>query len=245
MRLIYALRFMTILPIPYKQDEDMTQIARSSIWFPLVGLIIGSALYGCGILLTSLGLELLIPTLITILWILFTGGLHLDGLADTADGLGGKDRKRSLEIMKDSRVGSFGALALICHILLKIACINILVEFDLLAALCIAPMFGRLIILFHFRLFSSARPGGMGEFFKSNGTWIEPIIGTFYALVIAYYLIGLNGLLTAGTVWVATFLIGVALSKRLGGLTGDCYGATIELGETLSLLSIIIIGVLL
>ncbi len=245
MKLIYALRFMTILPFPFKQDEDMTKIARSSIWFPLVGLIIGSALYGCALLLSYLSLDLLTPTLLTILWIIFTGGLHLDGLADTADGFGGKDREKSLEIMKDSRIGSFGALTLICHILLKIACINMLLELDLLAALGVAPMLGRLVILFHFRIFSSARPGGMGEFFKSNGSWVEPVVGAVYTLTASYFLLGITGIIAATIVWLLATLFGILLSKKLGGLTGDCYGATIEIGETLSLLSVIILGAIL
>ncbi len=241
MKLLYALRFMTILPIPYRQDEDLDRVARSAVWFPFVGLIIGAILYGAAAGLVHLGLPSLAPTVTAILWIILTGGLHLDGLADTADGLGGgRDRERRLEIMKDSRIGSFGALTLLGQTLLKIACIAALIDVGLLQLLIIAPVAGRLVILYHFRMFPSARPGGMGEFFRSRGSWAEPVIGTLYSLVAVWYVASIPGLASLLLLMGIMSLVAVFLSKRLGGLTGDCYGATIELGETVLLLLLIL-----
>ncbi len=144
LKLLYAIRFMTVIPIPYRQDEDLKKIARSSRYFPLVGLLIGLLLYGLYYLLHLAELDLLAAVGVTLLWVLITGGLHLDGLADTADGIGGgQSIERRLEIMKDSRIGSFGALALISQILIKTALIYELPETIALPALLVSPMLGR------------------------------------------------------------------------------------------------------
>ena len=239
MRLLYALRFLTILPIPYRQDEDLRQMARSSVWFPLVGLVIGAMLAGTHHLASSVGLDTAAPVLTTLMWILLTGGLHLDGLADTADGLGGgRTREQRLEIMKDSRIGSFGTLALIGQILLKVTLIHGLADELITPALLIAPMAGRSIVLFTFRIFPAARPGGMGDFFQKNGTWAEPIVGILYSLTAAWLLLDTAGSLILPAAGIIILPYCLFLTKRLGGLTGDCYGSIIEILEVLILLAI-------
>ncbi|MCF7934245.1 MAG: adenosylcobinamide-GDP ribazoletransferase [Spirochaetia bacterium] len=242
LKLLYAIRFMTVIPIPYRQDEDLKKIARSSRYFPLVGLLIGLLLYGLYYLLHLAELDLLAAVGVTLLWVMITGGLHLDGLADTADGIGGgQSIERRLEIMKDSRIGSFGALALISQILIKTALIYELPETIALPALLVSPMLGRTLMLFDFRLFSSARPGGMGDFFRQNGTWAEPITGTLFGHAVIWLLSGLTGIAAAGLSGLLILLYSLYLSRRLGGLTGDCYGSVIEITESLVLLLLLIL----
>lgn len=231
-KLLYAIRFMTIIPIPYRHDEDLDQVAKASIFFPLVGLMLGSLQVGVFLVLAYAGLEILAVVSLTVSSVLLTGGLHLDGLADTADGLGGgKDPESRLRIMKDSRIGAFGALTLLCLLLVKTAAF-----FELtghLLAILTAPMAARAIMILTFKLFKTARPGGMGEFFQKRCTLFEPIGGLLYSLTATYLLIGTAGILSFTITLVLALLIAHFFSRRLGGLTGDTYGAITELSELL------------
>ncbi len=241
-KILYAFRFLTMLPIPYKQNEDLQQTARSSVWFPFVGLIIGGLLAAAYYLVNLAGFTAVSAVLVIVLWILLTGGLHLDGLADTFDGLGGgRTRERRLEIMKDSRIGTFGALAIIAQLGLKTALVYDLPAELIIPALAVTPMIGRTLLLFLFRIFPSARPDGMGCFFQKNGTWAEPIVGSVYMLAVLWFLFGLTGLIASAITSIIILLYSIFLNKRLGGLTGDCYGSVIEISEVLMLLSIAVI----
>lgn len=234
-KLLYAIRFMTIIPIPYRHDENLDQVAKASLFFPLVGLMLGTIQLGVFCLLSYVGLKMLAVVSLTVCSVLLTGGLHLDGLADTADGLGGgKDPESRLRIMKDSRIGAFGALTLFCLLLLKTAA-----YFELtghLMAILTAPMVARAIMMLTFRLFRTARPGGMGEFFQKRCTLFEPIGALLYTLTATYLLIGTSGLMTFALTLIPALLIALFFSKRLGGLTGDTYGAITELSELLFLI---------
>ncbi|MGL1891320.1 MAG: adenosylcobinamide-GDP ribazoletransferase [Spirochaetaceae bacterium] len=235
-RLLYAFRFLTILPIPWKQDEDLNKVAGSIIYFPFVGLSIGIILSSIIYILNPLISPLATASISVLLWILFTGGLHLDGLSDLFDGFGGGNREDRLRIMKDSNIGAFGALSLILLIILKIIFVRELIITDsskLLFPLILAPTWGRLMQLIVIRFFKSARPDGMGNFFKKSikeWYWITPLVLT---LGLTIYLLSPLSILFILPLILILILFSISVSKKLEGLTGDCYGAICEITELL------------
>lgn len=238
-KILYAFRFLTILPIPWKQDEDLTKVARSMIYFPLVGLIIGIFLVLIEYLLSFRISPLTNSSIITFLWIFITGGLHLDGLSDLADGLGGRDREHRLEIMKDSRIGAFGAISLIMLIILKIVFVRELIikgnSTTILVPLLLAPVWARNMQLISIRAFKSARKDGMGSFFKNEMREREWLIPLILSTALTIYLRSYFVLILLIPFVLIIVLFAKSISKKLEGLTGDCYGAICELSEVLFL----------
>lgn len=239
-KLIYALRFLTVLPIPWKEDEDMQEVAKSMMFFPLVGLIIGGLLSVISFALLNKVSYLTISTIVIVAWIILTGGLHLDGLSDLFDGFGGRTKEDRLRIMKDSTIGAFGTLSLIIVIVAKIVFVReFLLDFSLsnnLLPLILTPVWGRCMILVSIRFFNSARPNGMGDFFKREMkeiNWITPLL---LSLILTLYTISIGSLLIVLLLIISIFLFALFIAKKLGGLTGDCYGAICEISELLFLL---------
>ena len=146
-----ALQFLTVLPIKLKKMPSAKQNGQSLLFYPLVGLLIGLILFGFSVVLVQLP-TLLITSIILVLWIWLTGGLHLDGLADTSDAwVGGfGDPERTLKIMKDPACGPIGVLSLIVVCLLKFAALYVLIEQHLNVFLILIPAIGRSIALFLF-----------------------------------------------------------------------------------------------
>lgn len=239
-KLIYALRFMTNIPIPWKEGEDMGEVARSISFFPIVGFIIGIINFGLFSLLSIKFSPFFTSVVVVIWWIFITGGLHLDGMADTSDGVwGGTTKKRRLEIMKDSRTGVFGVLTLISFLLLKTASIYEAAEFhkEIISPLFIcAPVLGRWISVFSIYFFNSARREGLGNFFKEN-IGIKELVITFVLTVIILFFSG--GLIALGAMLIITVLsyfFSLFFRSKLGGLTGDVYGTLCETAEFLTIL---------
>lgn len=234
-KLIYALRFMTILPLPWREEEDLVQVSRSSGTFPLVGLLIGLVLVPAGLGARRVFSAEAAALVQTLLWAWLTGGLHLDGLSDSFDGLGcRRDRERMLAVMKDSSVGAFGALGLIFQILIKLFFLR---ELNALSPwlVLLAPLTGRWGQLIAIGGFPSARKDGMGRFFREHIRRREILFGLGCTLAVyllaapwtALSILLIHGLFTAG--------LSQKISSRLGGLTGDVYGLVCEAGESLVL----------
>ncbi len=239
-KLIYALRFMTILPIPWKEDEDLVQVSRSSGYFPIVGLIIGVLLGFTGFLSSKVLSSSVTALLQTVLWVFLTGGLHLDGLSDTFDGIGSnRDRERMLEIMKDSSIGAFGAIALILQLLFKYVLIKELNAFSpwLIIIPPVTARWGQIISIFFFQ---SARPDGMGKFFKDYIRFYELLFAIISTVCIYVLLLPVTSLGILVIHGFSVLLISGNLSKKLGGLTGDVYGLICETGETLTLFLLLV-----
>jgi adenosylcobinamide-GDP ribazoletransferase len=183
--------------------------------------------------------------MLVVLWVILTGGLHLDGLADTVDGLrGGRGRERRLAIMKDSRLGTFGGVAVFCLLALKLAFVNELGPTWRGRGLLLAPTLGRWGMVYGIWAFPSARPGGTGSMFKQHSGLRELVLATVLALVAALSLFHLWGLAILGGLWVAVALLGWAFTRALGGLTGDTYGALCEVNEVLVLAMVAFEGAL-
>jgi adenosylcobinamide-GDP ribazoletransferase len=216
---------------------DTGDLGRSSPWFPLVGAVIGAILAGAAVLFGALFPPLATNALVVVLWAFLTRGIHLDGLADTFDGIGGGyDPASRLAIMKDSRLGTFGGIAVASALLLKTAAAAGLTGQDLLRALFAAPILGRWGILFAMGLFPSARPGGMGDTFRKGCTTKSLATGSILTVALALAAFGWRGILPLLAVPFTALLLSVWLTRLLGGLTGDSYGAVCETTELLTLL---------
>jgi adenosylcobinamide-GDP ribazoletransferase len=237
-----ALLFLTRLPIQIDGRVTMRDLAGAVYAFPLVGAVVG--LFG-GLAFTGASLAGLPPLPCAILaltaMILVTGALHEDGLADTADGLGaGPDREKALAIMADSRIGSFGTIALVLALLSRLIALAPLWEpRQVMAVLIAAAMASRALMPVVMLLQPSARAGGLAA---AAGTPdpVRVMIGAFVAIGAAVGLLPLPtaiiGLAVAGSVGL---LLAAWLGRRLGGCTGDTLGAVQQVAEIAFLFAIV------
>lgn len=233
-----ALRFLTAAPIPGLPPVKEANIVRAMAAFPLAGLLIGVFGAGVGWVAGWLwGPELQAVTVV-VAWIVATWGLHLDGLADSADALfSWRPRERKLEIMKDSRVGTMGALALIAGVLLKVGALYSLGPLWWVGAL-LAPMWGRWADIYGIFWFPAASEGGMGRSFHDRVRRRDFILASAFALLIGAVLFFPWGALVGVVILVGSHLLARWMVAALGGLTGDTYGALSEVGEVVALLTL-------
>lgn len=232
---LHALAFFTRIPVPHLRPSESAW-KKSVNWYPAVGIVIGLVL--CGVHQAALYCfsPLLAAVLTLAVWVYVTGGLHLDGWMDLADGLGSsRPREQVLAIMKDSRVGAMGVLAAILLLLLKTASVAELSRTDW--ALLLVPFAARTHVLLSIRLwpYLSADKGigkGISEGLSTGSIWLGYIV-----LAAAGWLIGGWAAVTAIVVSLLFALwFSRAVAGKLGGLNGDCYGAVIESGEAVMLL---------
>lgn len=235
-RVIYALRFLTVLPIPWREGEPLEDVARSISLFPLVGLFIAAGVWMAGFV-CSIAFGIVVTRVVAVVaWIGITGGLHLDGLADTADGLfGGRSPTRRLEIMRDSRIGTFGVLAVTSTVLLKVALLVEMPPESLAPAILIAAVVARLCQVLLIAVYPSAREEGLGAFFKAHVVRRDIAAAAVLAVILAGLAGGPAGLGVLGGAVAVALGAGLWISRRLSGLTGDTYGAVSEIIETLAL----------
>ncbi|MGH7401649.1 MAG: adenosylcobinamide-GDP ribazoletransferase, partial [Candidatus Rokuibacteriota bacterium] len=157
--LILALRFLTIVPVPGREAEGPSALGRAAWWFPVVGLMLGGALAVTGRLIDAVWPPLLGAALLATVWKVATGGIHLDGLADSLDGLAGRDAARRLAVMRDSRIGVFGAAGLALLLLLTVTALAGLSASVRLRVLVLAPVIGRVAPLLAGAWLAPATPG--------------------------------------------------------------------------------------
>src|SRR6266487_3583552 len=249
MELVAAVRFLSVLPMPgrmqpLEKDETAPHLEVGSTYFPLVGLLLACLLWVLVLLLTPLVPQLVLAALLVVALVILTGGLHLDGLMDSCDGLfGGSTRERKLEIMRDSRVGSFGVLGAICILLLKFALFASLRVHALPLALLIALPSSRWAMVLALRVFPGARSTGLGAAFHQAVTTERLLLAGTIALAIVLFTGQFIGLIVwlAGT--VTTLILGLLITRSLGGLTGDSYGAIEEVVEVVALLVLVMVRV--
>jgi adenosylcobinamide-GDP ribazoletransferase len=233
-----AARYLTIVPLPGPGHAPLEALGRSAAWFPIVGIGLG-----VGLVLTDRATNWLFPPLLAALltvtaWKVATGGLHLDGLADCMDGLVGRDPEHRLAIMRDSRIGAFGAIGLILFLLLEIVALSELAPGVRTRTLFVAPVIARATPALLARLFRPARADGQGAAFHASVGPASVAIGMVVALAAA--------LTAQGALGVAAFAIGVVaalalaglMARVIGGVTGDVLGAAVEVAELAVLLTV-------
>jgi len=228
---VAAFAFLTRLPVWRGPLRDV-DLGRSVSFFPLVGLVLGFVLTGVAAALAGSMAPWLVAVLLAALLAGLTGGLHLDGFADVFDALGGGrgDRARMLEIMRDSRIGAHGAAALNLLLIAKVAALAQAVERRDLLSLLAFPTIARWLAALLVVLFPYARAEGIGRAFSGEAGRLQAAVATVIA-VVTLAALGAPLLLPALGAAVAVFGFAFWLHRRLGGLTGDVYGAAIELGE--------------
>lgn len=244
--IILLFKFMTRLPIPFGSKFDSDRLGKSMKYFPIVGLVIGGILaLAYTLMLEFIPSFLLIAILITILEVILTGGLHLDGLADTFDGIFSyRSKQKMLDIMKDSRLGSNGGMVLILYFILKIALLteifNIAI-YESLVVLFIYPTLSRLGSVLNCAFEPYAKPTGMGKTFVDNTKVSEFILSTLITVVLEvvfswYFRINLFFFIPITIiVIVIDYILGKLITRKIGGVTGDTLGAIVEFSELLIL----------
>jgi adenosylcobinamide-GDP ribazoletransferase len=230
-----ALRFLTIVPIGGLPPFSEGAIGRAIPLFPLAGALIGALLAGLGRLSGALWDDWARAAIIVVGWGVITAGLHLDGLSDTFDAvLSWRPRERKLEIMRDSRIGAMGAIALAAVLLLKLAFIHS-AGLAWLPAVALAPVLGRWADTYGIFWFPPAREGGLGRDFQSQVGWRGFALASAITLALALALGGARGLIALALVWIVAQALGMWWTRDLGGLTGDTYGALCEIAEVVVL----------
>jgi len=234
-RLGAALRFLTILPMPGMPPMSEESTARAIPLFPLAGALIGALLAGLGLAASALWEPGVRSVILVVAWAIITAGLHLDGLSDTFDAvLSWRSRERKLEIMKDSRIGAMGAIALIAALALKVTWLGAAGD-GWLRAVWLAPVLGRWADLYGIFWFPPARAGGLGRDVQSQVRRSDFVFGTLTTVALAAAIAGVRGVVAVALVWVAAHLLARWWTRDLGGLTGDTYGALCEIAEIVAL----------
>ncbi|MCK8668863.1 adenosylcobinamide-GDP ribazoletransferase [Pseudomonas azerbaijanoccidens] len=237
-----ALQFLSSLPVRLPGMPAPQELGRSLLCYPLVGLLFGIILWGLNWLLLGTPLLLHAALLLTG-WVLLSGALHLDGLADSADAwLGGfGDRERTLTIMKDPRSGPIAVVTLVLVLLLKFVALVALIEQQQALMLIIVPLIGRSALLGLFLTTPYVRAGGLGQALadhlpRSAGKQVLAI-----SAVVCVLIAGVGGgvalvVAVAGFVWLRQVML-----RRLGGTTGDTAGALLELLEVAMLVGLALV----
>lgn len=237
---LLAIQFLTTLPIKLK-NFNQNNSARAVIYFPIVGLLLGLLLVGIDKLLFNLGFSSLAANIILVVTlIVVTGGIHLDGLADTTDAfLSGRKKEEMLQIMRDPHIGVMGVLSLISVILLKIGLLSSLSNMRpaILILMCILS---RWSAVFEIYLFPYARKEGKAMLFMQGMNLKIFMTAAVITIICAALILQRGGLIILLTVSCLAYLVARLVTKKIGGVTGDTLGAVIELTEVAVLL---IVGV--
>ncbi|MGB7286767.1 MAG: adenosylcobinamide-GDP ribazoletransferase [Salaquimonas sp.] len=228
---LFALRFFTRLKIPGKQGHE-GDLAAASITFPLVGLIIGLLIASVWAISVSLLPALPAAGIAIGFGILITGALHEDGISDCADGMGGGHTKeRALEIMRDSRIGAYGAIAIVLTIGIRWASLSELNLIGGIFALIIAHMASRSAIVIALAGADYARDAGLGSSVSSGVETQILLIISAICVAISFLLGGVAGLVALVFAFTLSWLFLQYLKKRLGGYTGDGLGAMEQIAQ--------------
>ena len=240
MRFLAALKFLTIIPLPWRREASPEELGGSIGYFPVIGLIIGLILAGLYWLLSLFLPSAVVSVLLIVSMVVISGALHLDGFVDTCDGIAGhktvEDRWR---VMHDSRAGAFGIVGVFLLLLIKYVSLNSVPENLLMVTLVLMPVVSRWAMVYTVFAYPYARPAGLGKVFKQGASWQGFTTATVITLAVAiglarlanityFYLAGLAIMLA---IWVIVVAMATYLKRKFAGLTGDTYGAINEVAE--------------
>ena len=238
---LVALSFLTVFPFTLSKSPTPGEISASRAFFPLVGLLVGLLLLGLERAASLAFPPFLTAALVVVVLAIVTRGLHLDGFMDVCDGLfGGYTPERRLEIMRDSHVGSFAVAGAIGLLLLKYGA---LVSLLTLAApgkewvLLLFPALSRWSMVVALTAFPYVRSQGLGSPYHRGGARLATAGAAFTAVVVVALVGSAGGAVLLLGVSALAWLLGWAMARMLGGLTGDTYGATNEITEVVSLVA--------
>ncbi|MCR4434662.1 MAG: adenosylcobinamide-GDP ribazoletransferase [Clostridiales bacterium] len=238
-RFLLMLQFLTAIPLPIKLNVQQEDFGKGLVFAPVVGLVLGGVLMG-----SYYGLRILFPqyqtaVFIVILYILLTGGLHLDGLGDTFDGVfSNRSKEKILEIMRDSRVGTNAVLAVVSILLVNSALLAGMGQAEAPKIILLMPVAGRIGSLISTGVSNYARSGeGLGKSFIDYCGVREIAVGLPIYGVIFFAAAGTAGLMLAAVPVVSAYFLVKMLGRKIGGATGDILGAVCELNQTIFLVA--------
>jgi len=238
-----AISTLTIFPLGRFMSFSEADLRASVRYFPLVGLALGALLRGEALALHLYVSPLPLAALTLLVSVVFTGALHLDGLADLADGLGaGGDPQRILAVMKDSRTGAFGVIALTLTLILKFAFFHELIGKGRFNAFLLVGLLSRWAMAFAAFLGTYPRATGTGKALVGQIGLPQSLGASSIAALLSWLIFKETGLLTMAAIALWTLLFVRVLRAKIGGLTGDGLGALNEITENLVLLILVITG---
>ncbi len=230
MGLLAALQFLTIIPV--KRDFTAEEVGRSTGYFPVVGLIIGLVLAALNHVLGLVLPASVVNVLLVVSMVVLSGGLHLEGLIDTCDGIAGhgtpEERWRR---MHDSRAGAFGVIGACLIVLVKYVSLNAVPQNLMTPALITASVLSRWAMVYALFAYPYARPEGLGKAFREATRMPQFIMATIIALVVAGFAFKLAGIAIFAIIWLVVVAVAAYLKRKIAGLTGDTYGMINEIAE--------------
>lgn len=238
--IVVAFQFLTRLYLPINVEWDTANLRRSVMWFGLVGAFIGAILAGAMTIFNRFDLIPAVAAIIILLiWIFITGGMHIDGISDMADGFFSmRDKEKTLEIMKDSHVGAFGVITIVFLLLIKF---EMLKEFIIIEKnvwlLILPPTIARIAAGLVLSFYETTKKSGLGYTFHSSDPRIFWAIGFIVTLIISSIL-NIKSLIFIGIAILASNLMAIWAKKKIGGLNGDIYGAIVETVEVIGMVFI-------
>jgi adenosylcobinamide-GDP ribazoletransferase len=246
-----AIRFLTVFRIPLSREESAGDAGRSTMWFPVAGLVIGLILAGLDRVFNLFLPPAVSNGLTIVALVVITGAMHLDGFADTCDGLAGnKPAEERWKVMHDSRTGAFGIVGIVLILIMKFILLNSVPRAMTAPSLVLMAVMGRWAMVYAISAYPYAHKEGLGKAFKEAASRLRLITATVITLALAtllawwaglrYYYIA--GIAVTAVVWIFITITAIYFKRKFAGLTGDTYGAINELAETGTLLVITIIA---
>lgn len=237
-RFLLMVQFLTAIPLRINLNVKTEDFGKGLVFAPLVGLIIGGILAGAYFVLNLVFPVYVTGIFVVVLYVLLTGGLHIDGLGDTFDGLfSNRPKERILEIMRDSRVGTNAVIAIVCVLLLDVGMISAMPARVVIVVLALMPVAGRIGSLVGAGASRYARDGeGLGKSFIDFCGVREIVVGLIISGGIFFVLAGKVGLIEVLLSTAMAFGLTWFFSRKIGGTTGDILGAVCELNQVLFLI---------
>lgn len=237
---LLMIQFFTRIPVNLELKCEKSNFKRAAFFLPIVGILIGGIQFLVSIIFKSYIPIRINVVIVLSLGIIITGALHLDGFADVFDGFFSlKDKLKIIEVMKDSRVGTFGAAAIILNLFLKLEGLSYLFKYDFYFPLILIPMLGKNSILFLCLSNKTAKKNGSGNIFIGNMSKILVILSTAISIIICTYFIGIiKALSLIAIILIAMYFYYLLCVKKIDGFTGDTLGAANEITELVVIIAL-------
>ncbi len=243
MKFVAALRFLTIIPLPWGREISPEKLGRSTGYFPVVGVIIGLILVGLNWILGLFLPSPVVTVLLVVCSVMLSGALHLDGFVDTCDGIAGhKTPEERWQVMNDSRAGAFGIIGVVLLLLVKYVSLNSVPQTSMMATLVLMPVISRWAMVYAAFVYPYAKPSGLGKVLKEETRWYRFVMATLIALAVAIVLAQLMGAAIMLGIWIIVAAMAAYLKRKFSGLTGDTYGAINEVAEVCVLILVLLLA---
>ncbi len=228
-----ALQFLTVVPLPQGWSGDQRALSKSVTFFPIIGLLIGISAAAIDIVLNALLPQLPASVIVVIYLMAVSGGFHMDGLADTADGFfSSRPRDKILDIMRDSRTGAMGVMAIVSVFVLKVSLLAGIPSPLRVSTLILMPVAGRCALTVVMTILPYARQeGGLASLFQSSRSWHQIPWVLVVLIASSWIAVQWTGIVAAAFSVFVMLAFSAYSRQKIGGFTGDTLGAACELTE--------------